>query len=79
MNCPACGGEVRNVRVIPGGETVTLDAHAQEYSGPDRYMIEGEDAGAARPVVAGFEGYAYGDHSKTCPVKIKERERRERL
>lgn len=79
MNCQGCGAEVKMVEVIPTGEMVVLDAHAREYSGPNRYMVEGDDAGQARPVSERFEGYAYGDHSKTCPLAVKKRERRERL
>lgn len=78
MNCPACGAEIVSVTLPDGGQK-TLDAHAQEYSGPDRYMIEGEDASKARPVSPTVDGYAYGDHQKTCPAQVRERERRERL
>jgi hypothetical protein len=78
MNCPACGAEIVSVN-LPDGEQKTLDAHAQAYSGPDRYMIEGEDASKARPVSPTVDGYAYGDHDVTCPAKVREREKRERL
>lgn len=77
MTCPGCGAEVVNVK-LPDGTNRVLDAHAREFSGPDRYMIMGEDAGRADPVSPGFEGYAYGDHEKMCPSAVRAREIRER-
>jgi hypothetical protein len=75
VNCPRCGAEVKRC-VTRDGDAIVLDAAAREYRGPDRYIIEGTNL--AIPVAPSFEAYAYGDHSKTCPHAVIERERRER-
>lgn len=69
MECPACGSEISRV-TLPDGREVTIDARSEwEPGGHDRYMVESEDFSKAKPVNPFWEGYAHGDHSKTCPAK----------
>lgn len=68
MECPACGSEIRRV-TLPDGREVTVDARAEWATGPDRYMVEGEDLSKARPVLPTWDGHSYGDHLLTCPAK----------
>lgn len=67
MECPACGSEINRV-TLPDGRQVTLDARSEWETGPDRYMVEGEDSSSAKPVSPTWAGYSFGDHSKTCPA-----------
>jgi hypothetical protein len=68
MQCPACGEEVRTV-TTPTGARVTINARSEHGRGPNRYMVEPEDAGRARPVSPGFEGSAHSDHAIACEGK----------
>lgn len=51
---------------LPDGRRVTIDERSEFGRGPNRYMVESEDLGRARPVSPNFDGQAHGDHSITC-------------
>lgn len=68
MQCPACGAEVRTVE-LPDGGTVRIDIRSEVGKGPNRYMVDGEDADKASPVAANWEGEAHNDHRFSCPSR----------
>lgn len=68
MQCPACGAEVRTVE-LPDGAAVRIDARSEFGKGPNRYMVDGEDASKASPVAESWEGSAHSDHRFSCPSR----------
>lgn len=65
MQCPSCGSEIRAVK-LPDGRQVTIVARSELGAGPDRYIVDSEDAGKATPVSPRFVGSAHSDHSVVC-------------
>lgn len=69
--CTDCGAEVR-FEITPEGKKVRLDKNATAING-ERYAINNDNF--AVRVSPTYFGYGHPDHDKTCPVKVRDRER----